>query len=42
MRQRGGSHTSSDYNGEPIFVDSEIHTPLSQSDIDEINAALSR
>ena len=38
----GGCHTNSDYNGEPIFVDSEIHTPLSQSDIDEINAALSR
>ena len=28
------------YNGEPIFVDSETHIPLSDSDIAEINQAL--
>lgn len=30
------------YNGEPIFVDSETHIPLSDSDIAEINQALSK
>ena len=30
------------YNGEPIFVDSETHIPLSDSDIAEINQALNK
>ena len=38
----GGCFLSSDYNGEAIFVDSETHTALSESDIAEINAALSK
>ena len=38
----GGCFSSSDYNGEPIFVDSETHIPLSDSDIAEINEALSK
>ena len=38
----GGCFGSSDYNGEPIFVDSETHIPLSESDIAEINQALSK
>ena len=38
----GGCFGSSDYNGEPIFVDSETHIPLSDSDIAEINQALSK
>ena len=38
----GGCFVSSDYNGEPIFMDSETHIPLSESDIAEINQALSK
>ena len=38
----GGCFVSSDYNGEPIFMDSETHIPLSESDISEINQALSK
>ena len=38
----GGIFKSADYNGEPIFVDSETHIPLSESDIAEVNQALSK
>ena len=38
----GGCFGNADYNGEPIFVDSEIHIPLSDSDIAEVNQALSK
>ncbi len=38
----GGCFKSADYNGEPIFVDSETHIPLSDSDIAEVNQALSK
>ena len=38
----GGIFKSADYNGEPIFVDSETHIPLSDSDIAEVNQALSK
>ena len=34
------SFGDANYNGEPIFVDSETHIPLSDSDIAEINQAL--
>ena len=36
----GGCFVDAFYNGEPIFVDSETHIPLSDSDIAEINQAL--
>ena len=36
----GGCFGDVNYNGEPIFVDSETHIPLSDSDIAEINQAL--
>lgn len=38
----GGSFGNANYNGEPIFTDSETHIPLSESDISEINQALSK
>ena len=38
----GGSFGDANYNGEPIFTDSETHIPLSESDISEINQALSK
>ena len=38
----GGCFGDVNYNGEPIFVDSETHNPLSDSDIAEINQALSK
>lgn len=38
----GGCFVDTFYNGEPIFADSEIHIPLSDSDIAEINQALSK
>ena len=38
----GGYFVDPYYNGEPIFVDSEIHIPLSDSDIAEVNQALSK
>ncbi len=38
----GGYFVDKFYNGEPIFVDSEIHIPLSDSDIAEVNQALSK
>lgn len=38
----GGCFGDANYNGEPIFVDSETHIPLSDSDIAEINQALSK
>ena len=38
----GGCFGYANYNGEPIFVDSETHIPLSDSDIAEINQALSK
>ena len=38
----GGCFVDPFYNGEPIFVDSEIHIPLSDSDIAEVNQALSK
>ena len=38
----GGCFGSPNYNGEPIFLDSETHIPLSDSDIAEINQALSK
>ena len=38
----GGYFVDPFYNGEPIFADSEIHIPLSDSDIAEINQALSK
>ena len=38
----GGCFGNADYNGEPIFVDSEIHISLSDSDIAEVNQALSK
>lgn len=37
-----GCFGSSDYNGDPIFTDSEVHIPLSDSDIAEINRALTK
>ncbi|MDD7646110.1 MAG: hypothetical protein PUJ35_02550 [Ruminococcus bromii] len=37
-----GCFGSSDYNGDPIFTDSEVHIPLSDSDIAEINQALTK
>ena len=37
-----GCFGSSDYNGDPIYNDSETHIPLSDSDIAEINEALSK
>lgn len=37
-----GCFGSSDYSGDPIFTDSEVHIPLSDSDIAEINQALSK
>lgn len=36
----GGCFPDNYYSGEPIFVDSETHIPLSDSDIAEINQAL--
>ena len=36
----GGYFTDSHYNGEPIFLNSETHIPLSDSDIAKINQAL--
>ena len=38
----GGYFVDTYYNGEPIFVDSEIHIPLSDSDIAEVNQALNK
>ncbi len=38
----GGCFKSADYNGEPIFMDSETRIPLSDSDIAEVNQALSK
>lgn len=38
----GGYFGDPNYNGEPIFMDSEIHIPLSDSDIAEINQALNK
>ena len=38
----GGCFVDAFYNGEPIFVDSETHIPLSDSDIAEINQALNQ
>ncbi|MDD5863817.1 MAG: hypothetical protein PUD80_04165 [Firmicutes bacterium] len=38
----GGCFGVANYNGEPIFVDSETHILLSDSDIAEINQALSK
>ena len=38
----GGCFVDAFYNGEPIFVDSETHIPLSDSDIAEINQALNK
>lgn len=38
----GGCFKDAFYNGEPIFMDSETHIPLSDSDIAEINQALSK
>ena len=39
---KGGYFADPFYNGEPIFMDSETHIPLSDSDIAEINQALSK
>lgn len=38
----GGCFVDTFYNGEPIFADSEIHIPLSDSDIAEVNQALNK
>ena len=38
----GGSFGDANYNGEPIFTDSETHIPLSEGDISEINQAQSQ
>ena len=38
----GGYFVDANYNGEPIFADSEIHIPLSDSDIAEVNQALNK
>lgn len=38
----GGYFVDTYYNGEPIFVDSEIHIPLSDSDIAEVNQTLNK
>ena len=38
----GGCFGDVNYNGEPIFVDSETHIPLSDSDIAEVNQALNK
>ena len=38
----GGYFVDANYNGEPIFMDSEIHIPLSDSDIAEVNQALNK
>ena len=38
----GGCFVDPNYNGEPIFMDSEIHIPLSDSDIAEVNQALNK
>lgn len=38
----GGYFVDAKYNGEPIFMDSEIHIPLSDSDIAEVNQALNK
>ena len=38
----GGYFVDKFYNGEPILVDSETHIPLSDSEIAEINQALSK
>ena len=38
----GGCFVGPFYNGEPIFADSEIHIPLSDSDIAEVNQALNK
>ena len=38
----GGYFGDPNYNGEPIFMDSEIHIPLSDSDIAEVNQALNK
>lgn len=38
----GGCFPDNYYSGEPIFVDSETHIPLSDSDIAEINQALQK
>ena len=38
----GGYFVDKFYNGEPIFTDFETHIPLSDSDIAEINQALSK
>ena len=38
----GGCFPDNYYSGEPIFVDSEIHIPLSDSDIAEVNQALNK
>ena len=37
-----GCFGNADYNGDPIYNDSETHIPLSDSDIAEINEALSK
>ena len=42
MAVEGGYFVDTYYNGEPIFVDSEIHIPLSDSDIAEVNQALNK
>ena len=41
-RAADGYFKSADYNDEPILVDSEIHIPLSDSDIAEVNQALGK
>lgn len=38
----GGCFVDTYYNGEPILMDSEIHIPLSDSDIAEVNQALNK
>ena len=38
----GGYFVDTYYNGEPILMDSEIHIPLSDSDIAEVNQALNK
>ena len=38
----GGCFGDANYNGDPIFIDSETHIPLSDSDIAEIKQALSK
>ncbi len=38
----GGCFGDANYNGDPIFTDSEVHIPLSESDIAEVNQALNK